>query len=209
MSDAQRRMIQKIVAILAIVALLGALVLAFLDDATHKPVAINGDILGSVTDESFEDYRERAAESLAEAPATEPAYALVTFTEPLEPAAAAALLEPIDRVNAMVIALAAPFALPEPVAGETREDVFNRELDRIAASMVGIGDVASPTRIDAVVVRDTGDALRSLAASEEIAVVEVLPPDASWGRFGVRPVEIPGDASVEIPGEAPAADPGI
>lgn len=181
-------MIRRIVAVLAVVALAGALVLAFLDDATHRPVAPQGDMLGTQSGESFSAYAGRAERTLAEA--DEPAYALITFAEPLTPAGAEAALAGVDRVNAMIVALASPFALPEPVAGETRADVFRRELDRIAHSLAGVGDVPAPERIDAVVVRDTGDVLRSVARAPEIAAVEVLPPDAAWGRFGVRPVDV-------------------
>lgn len=182
-------MIRRIVAILAVVALGGALVLAFLDDATHKPVAPQGDMLGTESGESFSAYVARADASLAAADG--PAYALVTFAQPVEPARAAEVLEQVGRVNAMIVASASPFPLPEPIAGETREDVFQRELDRIAYSLAGIGDVPVPERIDAVVVRDGGDVLRAVAARPEVVTVEVLPPDAAWGRFGVRPVDVP------------------
>ncbi|QGU04985.1 hypothetical protein [Corynebacterium comes] len=183
-------MIRRIVAILAIVALAGALVLAFLDDATHKPVAPQGDMLGTESGEPFSSYVGRADRSLADA--DQSAYALITFAQPLTPAEAESVLTGIGRVNAMIVALASPFALPEPIAGETRADVFQRELDRIADSLAGVGDVPVPERIDAVVVRDTGDVLRAVAGAPEIAAVEVLPPDAAWGRFGVRPVDVTG-----------------
>lgn len=179
-------MIGRVLAVLAAVALAGALVFAYVDDATHRPVAPQGDMLGTESGESFSSYVQRAGASLAEADET--AYALVTFAGPLDPAEAAAVLEPVDRVNAMIVALAAPFPLPEPVAGETRRDVFERELGRIADSLAG---VPSPERIDAVVVRDGGDVLRAVASQPQVAAVEVLPPDAAWGRFGVRPVETP------------------
>lgn len=185
-------MIQRILGIFAIVALAGVLVFAFFDDATHKPVAPQGDMLGMDSRESFDDYATRAEASLADAPADQPAFALLTFAEPLAPAEAAEVLEPLGRVNAMVIALAAPFDLPEPIAGETREDVFARQFDRIAHSLSGVGNVPVPERIDAVVAYDTGDALRGVAADPAIITAEVLPPDAAWGRFGVRPVSVPG-----------------
>jgi hypothetical protein len=184
--------VQRVLAVFAVVALAGVLVFAFLDDATHKPVAPQGDMLGMDSGESFGDYAARAQDSLLDAPADQPAFALLTFTEPLAPAEAADVLEPLGRVNAMIIALAAPFDLPEPVAGETREDVFQRQLDRIAHSLSGVGDVPVPERIDAVVAYDTGEVLREVAEAPGIVTVEVLPPDAAWGRFGVRPVSPPG-----------------
>jgi len=184
-------MIRRSLAILAVVALLGALVLAFLDDATHKPVPPQGDMLGTDSGESFAAYSERARTSLLDAPADQPVYALVTFTAPLTPAEAGDLLDDVARVNAMIVQLAAPFSLPEPVSGEGREDVFQRELDRIAASLQGVGTVPVPEHLDAVVVRDNGDTLRQLAEAPQVAALEPLPADAAWGRFGVRPVEVP------------------
>lgn len=189
MTEGQWELIRRIVAVLAAVAFAGFLVLAFLDDATSRPVAPNGDMLGTEAGESFEDYSARAAESLAAA--TDPAYALITFAEPLTPAEAAEVLEPLDRVNALVVALAPPFALPEPVDGETRADVFDRELGRIGDSLTGIGNVPVPERVDAVVAHDTGDTLRVVATDDAVDTIEVLPPDAAWGRFGVRPVQVP------------------
>ncbi|WIM72229.1 hypothetical protein QP028_13390 [Corynebacterium suedekumii] len=75
--------------------------------------------------------------------------------------------------------------------GETRADVFDRELSRIGDSLAGIGDVPVPERIDAVVAHDAGDPLRAIATDDAVATVEVLPSDAAWGRFGVRPVQVP------------------
>ncbi|MDO5511241.1 hypothetical protein [Corynebacterium sp.] len=181
-------MIRRSLAALAIVGLLGVLVIAFFDDATHKPVAPQGDMLGTELDESFQAYSERAETSLLDAPEDQPVYALVTFTTGLSPAASGEVLENVHRVNAMIVAMAAPFPLPEPIAGEDRGDVFQRELDRIGDSLQG---VPSPELIDAAVIRDNGDVLRSLSEHEEVATIEVLPADAAWGRFGVRPVEVP------------------
>lgn len=184
-------MIRRSLAALAVVGLLGVLVLAFLDDATHKPVPPQGDMLGTESGENFAAYARRAETSLIDAPADQPVYALVTFAEPLTPQRAGVVLESLERVNAMIVAMAAPFALPEPVAGEGRADVFQRELDRIGDSLQGVSSVPVPELLDAVVVRDNGEVLRTLSAADDIATIEVLPPDAAWGRFGVRPVEVP------------------
>lgn len=184
-------MIRRSLATLAVVGLLGALTIAYFDDATHKPVAPQGDMLGTESGESFAAYSERADLSLLDAPADQPSYALVTFAEPLTPEEAATALRGVRRVNAMIVQFAAPFSLPEPVAGEDRADVFGRELDRIGASLQGVSSVPVPERLDAVVVRDTGEGLRMLSEVADIATIEVLPPDAAWGRFGVRPVEVP------------------
>ncbi|GAB3694305.1 hypothetical protein [Corynebacterium nasicanis] len=184
-------MIRRSLAALAVVGLLGVLVLAFFDDATHKPVPPQGDMLGTESGESFHAYSERASRSLLEAPADQPAYALVTFTHGLTPEEAGEALANVERVNAMVIEMAAPFPLPEPIVGADRADVFQRELDRIGSSLAGIGNVPVPERIDAAVIRDNGEVLRTLSEKPDIATIEVLPADAAWGRFGVRPVEVP------------------
>ena len=107
-------MIGRVLAVLAAVALAGALVFAYFDDATHRPVAPQGDMLGTESGESFSSYAQRAGASLAEADET--AYALVTFAGPLDPAEAAAVLEPVDRVNAMIVALAASAAFMTPIS---------------------------------------------------------------------------------------------
>lgn len=183
--------IRTVVAVIAVVALAALLIVAVFDDRTAKPMPPNGDMLGMDAGESFDDYRQRAADSLAAAPADEEAFALVTFTDPLSPVEAEETLEPVERrVNAMIIELAAPFPLPEPIEGETRADVFQRELDRIGHSLSGIGNVPTPEHLDAVIVWDTGEVLRGVAADEDVATVEALPPDAAWGRFGVRPVDV-------------------
>lgn len=178
-------------AALAVVGLLGLLVLAFFDDATHRPVPPQGDMLGTESGESFQAYSERAEKTLLDAPDDQPVYALVTFSEGLTPEEAGEVLASIERVNAMIVQMAAPFPLPEPIAGEDRADVFQRELDRIGESLAGIGNVPTPELIDAAVIRDNGEVLRTLSERERIATVETLPADAAWGRFGVRPVEIP------------------
>ncbi len=182
--------IRKVLAVLAVIALLVLLVVASFDDRTAKPMPPNGDMLGMDAGETLAEYRERAAGTLAAAPADEEAFALVTFTGPLAPVEAARVLAPVGRVNALIVDLASPFDLPEPVAGETRVDVFERQLGRIGDSLAGIGNVPTPEEFDAVVVWETGDVLREVAAAEPVAAVEVLPPDAAWGRFGVRPVQV-------------------
>lgn len=146
-----------------------------------------GDQLGPDLGESFAEYSARSADSLAAAPSDEPAFALVTFAQPQRPADAAAALRSVSRVNAVV----APEASPEPV-GESADGPAGREhVFRNALSEFPEG-----TRIVSVVVWDTGDVLRTLSEGHEgneknaVAVVEVLPPDAVWGSFGVTPLEV-------------------
>ncbi len=182
--------VRKVLAGVAVLFLIGLVVVLSFDDRTSRPMPPNGDMLGMEPEQSFGEYRVHAESSLAAAPAGEGAFALVTFTGQLDPGEAAEVVEPVGRVNAMLISLAAPFPLPEPVAGETRADVFDRELGRIGHSLSGVGNVPAPEGLDAVIVWEEGDTLRSLAGQERVAAVEVLPPDAAWGRFGVRPVQL-------------------
>ncbi|AKK09197.1 hypothetical protein [Corynebacterium testudinoris] len=189
MHEQRSALITRVVGGLAMLALVAALIFAFFDDATSRPLAPNGDTVGKESAEPYSVYAARAADTLAAA--DDPAYALVTFTHPLTPEETQAALGSVGRVNAMVIDSAPPFPLPEPVDGASRSSVFHTQLDRIALMLSGVGEVPVPERIDAVVVYDAGDSLREVASHTDIATVEVLPADASWGRFGVRPVEVP------------------
>ncbi|AGS35212.1 hypothetical protein B841_08695 [Corynebacterium maris DSM 45190] len=187
--------------IVAVLVALGVVVFAYNDDATGRPVAeINGDMLGMDPEESFGEYQRRAAESLAAAPAGEEVFGLITFTEPLASPEADRVTDGLRRVNAMIIGMSAPYGLPEPTAGETRTDVFDRQFSRIADSLEGVGDVPVPERMTAVIAYDDGEALRSVAEDADVAAVETLPPDAAWGRFGVRPVQVPGVDPAELVG---------
>ncbi|WP_018297061.1 hypothetical protein [Corynebacterium lubricantis] len=173
-----------VIAFVALVFYLGA--------RTPAPEPINGDQLGQHNGESFADYSERASASVeALDPASEEnSYALVAFTDSLTPEEAANQLTEVERVSAMTIGVASARALPEPIAGEDRADVFQRDLDRIAYSLQGIGDVPVPERIDAVVVWDDPATLRSLYDEPYVATVEALPSDAAWGMFGIQPVNV-------------------
>lgn len=188
MSDHQIDRTRKIIAVAALLLLLGVIIALSFSDRTAKPMAINGDVLGRDSGEPLEDYIARAEDSLEAAPSDENAFAMVTFPTALGPADASATLEDIGRVNAMILLSAAPISLPEPVAGETREDVFNRHLDRLQRSFEGIGEISAPREINSVLVWDDGAALRDLSTDPAVMSVEVLPPDAGWGHFGVRPV---------------------
>lgn len=181
---------RKLLAAVCLIGLLGALVVLSFSDRTAKPMNINGDMLGQDVSESLPEYRDRAADSLAAAPAGEAGFGLITFTDPLPPAEAGTVLAELGRVNAMIMLSASPVPLPEPVAGETREDVFNRALERIDHSLAGIGDITAPREINSVIVWDDGATLREVAEQEQVFSVEVLPTDAAWGRFGVRPVDL-------------------
>ncbi|AIT61440.1 hypothetical protein [Corynebacterium doosanense] len=186
-----------IIAVVAVVALLAGLWWASRDDATSQPPAINGDMLGQV-DESYDQYVERAADTLATAPEGEKAFGLVTFAEPLDAAQAGELTAELGRVNAMLVGFSAPMPLPEPVGGATRAEVYERQFGAVADSLAGIGNVPVPRELTAVIAWDEPEAFRALAGDGRVAAVEMLPPDAVWGDFGVRPVEVPGVDMLEV-----------
>ncbi|SDR88535.1 hypothetical protein [Corynebacterium timonense] len=137
-----------------------------------------GDQLGAEAGESWEAYAQRAAESLAQAPAEEPVFALVTFLPGAGPAEAAAELEGIGRVNAAVFAGKAAQPVPEPTGGDGRAEVFTR-----AAERAGV----DPGSLLGVVIYAPGGQLREVAGRAGVAAVEALPPDAVWGAFAIVP----------------------
>lgn len=182
-----------IVLIIAVVFAVGLFIYAMFDDATNRPERnINGDALGQAAEESFDDYAQRAAETLEQAPADQNAYSLITFSDALTTDEASEVTAELGRVNAMIVGRAAPYPLPEPIEGSDRSDVYDQQLEYIAGSLAGIGNVPVPETMTAVVAWDDGEALRDVAGREEVATVEVLPPDAVWGFFGVQPVTAPG-----------------
>lgn len=183
---------RRIVALLAILTLLTVVAVLSFSDRTAKPMQLNGDVLGQDSSETSAEYLQRASESVANAEDGEQAYSLVTFTQPLSPSEASNLLEGIGRVNAMVMLSAPAMDLPEPIAGETREDVFNRQIKLVDAQLSGIGDVHAPGELNGVVVWDIPQKVRVLSESSLVYSVETLPPDAAWGSFGIRPVDTSG-----------------
>lgn len=168
--------------LLAVVAFL--VILAFGLLGTQPRPALQGDQLGPDGAETAAEYRERAEASLAQA--DKPAYALVGFNKPLSPHDVSEALQPIQRMDAIVIGLAAPIAVPEPVAGAERADVIDSVFARVAEQANGLGEEA-PTKVDAVVVYSGGSQLRALASDPRVDTVEAAPEDAAWGSFGVRP----------------------
>ena len=65
-------------------------------------------------------------------------------------------------------------ALPEPVAGATREDVFRRW--------------AGDAPIAGLIVYTGGSAKEKIRSDQRVMCVESLPTDAAWGKFGIKPV---------------------
>lgn len=175
---------RRIAALVLLAVAACAVVLAFGVLGTQPSTALQGDQLGPDGAESAAEYRERAEESLARA--DEPTYALVGFNDALTPEETADLLSPVQRMNAIVIGLAAPVAVPEPTAGKDRSDVIDTVLHRVADRASELGEDA-PTTVDAAVVYSSGAELRALAADPRVKTVEAAPVDAAWGSFGVRP----------------------
>lgn len=156
------------------VGLLAALISLLGSRTRFEPVPV-GDQLGQDNGETFAEYVERADASLDDAPGDAPVFALVTFAVEASPDEASAALESVNSVDAVIPPDAPLQPVGEPKEGRDRTDIFRIAVD---------GDVVG------AVVRDTGDALRALSSNERIATVEALPPDAVWGAFGVRPVNI-------------------
>ena len=156
------------------VGLLVALISLLGTRTRFEPVPV-GDQLGQDNGETFAAYLDRADASLEDAPGNAPVFALITFAADASAAQASAVLEPVGRVDALIPPDAPLTPVGEPKEGRDRTDIFRISVD---------GDLAG------AVVRDTGDTLRALSADERIAAVETLPPDAVWGAFGVRPVNI-------------------
>ncbi len=139
----------------------------------------NGDVLGKQEEETFQQYQDRATRTLE---GQGERFALITFQQPLSPTSTEQTLEPIGRVNAVVLDSSAPLALPEPVAPEGRADVIRRY-----QSFAGAKDAP----LQAAVVREELLTLRELAAQPDIAAIEALPDDAAWGHFGITLVRAP------------------
>ncbi|SPJ41136.1 hypothetical protein CHUV2995_01947 [Corynebacterium diphtheriae subsp. lausannense] len=165
-----------VVALLSIaVLMLGVMVLSA-SDKTAKPMNMNGDQLGRNRDETSQDYANRAQKSLEMA--SEPAFALVAFPRLIDANTAGDIAEKagIMRVNAVLLGRGPALDLPEPTGNANRGRVISEQ-----CRMRG-GD---PETIAALVVYAPGDQLRRVAASKRVATVEVLPPDAVWGRIGL------------------------
>ncbi|MCQ9342302.1 hypothetical protein [Corynebacterium kozikiae] len=167
-----------VVAVMSLAALVVVFVFAMGSDRTSKPMPPNGDVLGMESGETLEEYQARAEESLAIAaadPSAAPAFSLITFTEPIPARDVERITAQLPRVNAVISEhsqLVVP--LPEPTGAETRADVIRRAVgqERISAALAYAGGVE----------------LVAASESPQVLAVEVLPSDAAWGRFGVRPV---------------------
>lgn len=175
---------RRVAALVVLAVAACAVVAAFGVFGTQPSTALQGDQLGPDGAETASEYRERAEDSLAQA--DEPTYALVGFATALSAEETADVLSSVQRMNAIIIGLAAPVAVPEPTAGKDRSDVIDTVLHRVADRASDIGEDA-PTTVDAAVVYSSGAELRALAADLRVETVEAAPVDAAWGSFGVRP----------------------
>ena len=175
---------RRVAALVVLAVAACAVVAAFGVFGTQPSTALQGDQLGPDGGDTAAEYRERAEDSLAQA--DEPTYALVGFGTALNPEETADVLSSVQRMNAIIIGLAAPVAVPEPTAGKDRSDVIDTVLHRVADRASELGEDA-PTTVDAAVVYSSGAELRALAADPRVKTVEAAPVDAAWGSFGVRP----------------------
>ncbi|WP_342320026.1 hypothetical protein [Corynebacterium mayonis] len=168
---------------------LGTVGLSALGQSVSKAPFVNGDQVGMDRGEDWQHYAARASRSLDEAAGDEKAYALITFDKDTDFAQAAVAVAGLGRVGAVVYPGLPPKAVPEPARGQGRETVFDREARRAIgrAEPTEGQDAQGADSVQSVVVYDTGEALRAAAAHHQVAAVEVLPADAVWGAFAVRP----------------------
>lgn len=179
------------IAVASVITLVALLYLFSLDD--EPTFSINGDSLGQMaTEESFGQYSHRAEQSVQVAQEEWPeekSFGLISFSQGMDAESAAEITQDLGRVNAMLVGVTVPFALPEPVENNTRQDVYEHQLSLLAPRLEAM---AMPEEITAVIAWETPATFAQVAQIEEVATVEVLPPDAAWGNFGVSPVHVPG-----------------
>ncbi|OIR42588.1 hypothetical protein BJP08_04630 [Corynebacterium sp. NML140438] len=158
--------------LLAGAVLYGGCYLVGVNNPPAQPV-LQGDALGTEQGETAPEYAARARQSLEEASQEggQAHFALVSFGHPLNPLEADAVLRPIGRVNA-VITDGGATPVGEPAPAKSRAGVFQ--------------GVASS--IDGAVVYDTVAHLADVNDVNDVFAVEVLPADAVWGAFAIRPV---------------------
>lgn len=215
--------VSPVAAVIAIICVLGlavALVMMSRSDRVSAPMNVNGDGVGIESGESIGDYAARAAGTLQSPPpladgsgagADARHWALVSFDPPAGAAEAAAAVDGIDglRVGTMYVGQIVSRSLPEPVAGGTRADVFERELGDLRRSAGPIVQGVGEAGMTGLLVRGTLEQLRMIEGRPGVAAVEALAADAAIGRFGVRPLPLPdpGPAPVPEPAPAPAGEP--
>lgn len=183
--------------VVCLLALVATVIALSNSERMSRPTTVNGDMVGPETDETPDAYLARAAQTLDGATGPEPRWALVTPTGPADvPDLTAMFTDQPDLRVSTLLAGNVQWPLPEPAVGRRREDVFAAASERFGAS-AGIPDPRSTPVITGVIVRGTPDHLRAVASSPGVRGVEVLPADAVYGRFGMRPLEdVPAAADV-------------
>lgn len=152
--------------------LYGGCYLVGVNNPPAQPV-LQGDALGAEQGETAPEYAARARQSLEEAAqeGEQAHFALVVFRHPLSPNQADAVLRPLGRVNALLTAEGVT-PVGEPAPGASRVAIFR-----------GVSG-----HIHDAVVYDTVAQLADVSDVKDVATVEVLPADAVWGAFAIRPV---------------------
>ena len=162
------------IAALGIVTLLLLLVVFLAGACGPGPTqSLQGDQLGPEPEESAQDYQQRAAQTLEDA--RKDTYALVTFNPAVDIDTAAAAVDSAKRVSALITQEEfVPVEIPEPIDGESRSDVFAREVGN--------------AKLNSVIVYDSGEALSDIAQGDDVFALEAAPNDAAWGSFAIRPL---------------------
>lgn len=137
--------------------------------------SLQGDQLGPDPEESAQEYQQRAAQTLEDA--RKETYALVTFNPAVDAATAAAAVEGAQRASALITQEDfVPIEIPEPIEGESREDVFHREV--------------GTEKLNSVIIYDDAKTLSEIAQGADVFAVEASPSDAAWGSFAIRPLMV-------------------
>lgn len=184
------------------------------DNARPRPFA--GDHLGPHVQQSRADYTALADASLAAAlqrAPEQPAFAMLAFAAPLSSADAGSLVADLRRVgslitqDAQILALPEPAADPEPTAIPDRTGIPSDSEIAAARTQIFTSTIAaasgmkpsqigeSPREIEssgiiAVIAYDTPRKLEAFTHDPRVDAVEVLPPDAVWGQFGISPPQV-------------------
>lgn len=198
--------------LLGVIVLLGAL-------HPVRPASVATDRLGPDSGEAVADYLQRARRSLQEAAdevPPRPHWALVSFAAPVTTTQLPELLAPV-RVSQVLFRVPIDrVQTPLVVVGVGGNPASLERSDGVAAAQLqaGSGGEDRRSRIAAVsatrlaqrcacvvgaTVRGTGDRLRVLAENPVVRGVEVLPADAVFGRFAVRPL-LPDHTDIVAPG---------
>lgn len=196
-----------------VVALVVTVIALSNSDRMSRPTAVNGDALGPETGESLDVYAGRAAATLepgADTGSGDAArWALVTPGRPLDTAGLTALFAPTAAVSDLRVSTllvgGVQWAVPEPATGRRREDVFAAVRAQAAVS-AGVPVTDASLSVTGVLVHAPAPVLRDLSDAPGVRMVEALPPDAVYGRFGVRPAFPAPEGEPPAPADRDAGD---